>query len=155
VRRLTASHPLFRVATGRGHDADDLIQSVFVGLLTRQQSRSRFDSARASLSKYVYLVAGSILANLLDYHRRRNRWEQVGAWNGQAEVDAALLAEGAMIEDEARVVELIVEELGGDENDQRIVAALCSGWSVASVRRTEGDVVELVLVDLRDWLREA
>lgn len=149
---MTASHPLYRIAVQRGHDGDDLLQSVFLGLLTRQYSKSRFDPSRASLSKYVYLVAGSIIANLLDYHRRRSKWEQVGAWNGQAEVDAALLAEGAVVEDEARVVELIVEELGGDEHDQRIVSALCAGFSVASVRRTEGDVVELVLVDLREWL---
>ena len=119
IRRLTASHPLYRIAVQRGHDGDDLLQSVFLGLLTRQYSKSRFDPSRASLSKYVYLVAGSIIANLLDYHRRRSKWEQVGAWNGQAEVDAALLAEGTVVEDEARVVELIVEELGGDEHDER------------------------------------
>lgn len=140
------------MATSRGHDADDVLQSVFLGLLSRQRSRSRFDPQRASLSKYVYLVAGSIIANMLDYHRRRSRWEQLGAWNGQAEVDAALLAEGTVIEDEARVVELIVEELGGDEHDQRIVSALCAGYSVASVRRVEGDVVELVLIDLKEYL---
>jgi DNA-directed RNA polymerase specialized sigma24 family protein len=153
VRRLTAAHPLYRVALQRGHDADDLMQSVLLGLLTRQLSRSRFDPQRASMSKYVHLVAGSILANLLDYQRRRARWEQVGAWHAGAEVDAATLAEGTTVADEAIVVALIVEELGGDEQEQRIVAALCGGFSVHSVRRAEGsDVVELVLEDLWGWL---
>jgi len=152
VRRLTAAHPLYRVAVSRGHDCDDVMQSVFLGLLTRQRTRSRFDPGRASFSKYVHLVAGSVIANILDYHRRRGRWEQVGIWTPYGEVDAAERAESVVVEDEARVVELIVEELGGDERDQRIVSALCAGFSVASVRRTEGDVVELVLVDLWEWL---
>ena len=126
-----------------------------LGLLTRQQTRSRYDPSRASLSKYVYLVAGSILANLLDYQRRRAKWEQVGAWHGGAEVDAATMAEGATIADEALVVAMIVEDLGGSEQQQRILSALCGGFSLASVRRSEGgDVVELVLDDLWGYLRE-
>ena len=155
VRRLTAAHPLYRVARTRGHDPDDLLQAVCLGLLTRQQTRSRYDPSRASLSKYVYLVAGSILANLLDYQRRRAKWEQVGAWHGGAEVDAATMAEGATIADEALVVAMIVEDLGGSEQQQRILSALCGGFSLASVRRSEGgDVVELVLDDLWGYLRE-
>ena len=107
------------------------------------------------MSKYVYLVAGSILANLLDYQRRRAKWEQVGAWHGGAEVDAATMAEGATIADEALVVAMIVEDLGGSEQQQRILSALCGGFSLASVRRSEGgEVVELVLEDLWGYLRD-
>lgn len=152
VRRLTAAHPLYRVALARGYDGDDVLQTVYVGILTRQRSKSRFDPQRASLSKYVHLVAGSVIANLLDYQRRRARWEQLGAWQGGQEVDAAMVAEGTAQVDEALVVALIVEELGGDEQEQRVVSALCGGYTVAAVRRIEGaDVVELVLEDLWGW----
>ena len=155
ARRLTISHPLFRVALARGHEADDLLQSVYVGVLVRQTTRSRYDPSRASLSKYLRLVAGSVLANLLDKHRRRAKHETGSVWIRGVESDPALAAVVDESRDEARIVALLVEELGGDEEDQRVIALLCAGFSVAQVRRSEGGAVDFVLVEVRASLSEA
>jgi len=133
IRRLTRTHPLWRVAVARGLDPDDVLQSVVLGLLTRQQGRSRYDPARASFSRYVYLVAGSVIANLLDSQRGRDRREVLGDLD-----DAARSASGEAVDDEADLVVRLFALLVSDGHEPRIVLLLVDGGSVAVARRRRG-----------------
>jgi DNA-directed RNA polymerase specialized sigma24 family protein len=133
IRRLTRTHPLFRVGIARGLDADDLLQAVVLGILTRQQGRSRYDSARASFSRYVHLVAGSVLANVLESQRVRAKREVLGT-----EADAATGASGEAIEDEVEVSLRAFAWLVAEGHEPRLVLLLVEGGSLAMVRRRRG-----------------
>ena len=136
IRRLTRTHPLWRVAVARGLDADDVLQAVFLGLLTRQRGRSRYDPQRASFSRYIRLVAGSVIANLLDSHRGRERRETLGE-----SADAATAAGGEAISDESDLVVRLFALLVSDGHEPRIVLLLVDGGSVAVARRRRGGQV--------------
>ena len=133
IRRLTRTHPLFRVGIARGLDADDLLQAVVLGILTRQQGRSKYDPARASFSRYVHLVAGSVLANVLESQRVRAKREVLGT-----EADAATGASGEAIEDEVEVSLRAFAWLVAEGHEPRLVLLLVEGGSLAMVRRRRG-----------------
>ena len=148
IRRLTRTHPLFRVAVARGLDADDCLQAVALGLVSRQRTRSAYDPARASFSRYVLLVAGSVLANMLESQRVRERREGLGT-----ESDAALHAGGEVGEDESEIVLRLFAVLVGDGLDARIVLLLIDGQSLAAVRRRRGgQVADTVATRIREEL---
>ena len=61
-----------------GYDPDDVLQYVYLGILTRNRGKCPWDPAKSSFGHYVHMVCGCLLAN---YHRKmRTRYshEQVG-----------------------------------------------------------------------------
>lgn len=69
VQRLTRRIFFSRFSrrlTRAGWEADDALQEIYVGLITRQVGKSRFNPRRASLSKYLFTVISSITSQLLD-----------------------------------------------------------------------------------------
>lgn len=64
VRRVAKSHPAWRRCITAGWDPEDLCQEVLVRVLARQQMKSRYDPHRSCVSKYLFVVTGSILTNL-------------------------------------------------------------------------------------------
>lgn len=60
-----------------GWDPDDALQEIYLGLLTRQAGDSAYDSARAGLSKYLYMVISSVTLHLLDRRQTREARRQV------------------------------------------------------------------------------
>ena len=159
VRALIRAHSLFRVAQATGNEGDDLTQSVFVGLLVRQRGRSAYDAKRSSLARYVWLVTGSVIANLLDSQRRRARYEVVGWWDARgAPCDAAQVAEQSGTEDwvaEGLIVAELLAKAGGDELDQLGVVLLLEGRPLAQVRRLVGATSAAAIEQVRERLRVA
>lgn len=77
VRRIFHARGFARRLREAGWEDADAIQEIYVGLLTRQRGRSRFDPGRASLSKYVFLVVSSVTRNLLTRRSTRDRtWQE-------------------------------------------------------------------------------
>ena len=157
VRALIRAHSLFRVGVAAGNEGDDLTQSVFVGLLVRQLGRSAYDARRSSLARYVWLVTGSVIANLLDSQRRRAKYEVVGWWDGRGmPCDAAQLAEARGVEDwvdEGLIVAELLAQAGGDELDQLGVVLLLEGRTLAQVRRLVGATTATAIEQVRERLR--
>ena len=56
-----------------GMDPEDTLQSIFVGLLTRSQGRSRWDPARGAMSTWIYMVMRGMVINMTDSHFRARR----------------------------------------------------------------------------------
>lgn len=98
VRRIARKHPAYKQCLRAGLEQEDLDQEVMLRVLTRQQpgSASRYDPARACVSKYLTVVCGGILLNLLDQAvgTERSRKEVVGAFEPENGIpcDAALAA---------------------------------------------------------------
>ena len=85
-RRLVRSCPIYRRAVADGTaDQMDLEQSILMALVLRQRTRSRYDRTRASLGRYVWLVARSVTLNELEKHHRR-----LSGVTLSADADAAL-----------------------------------------------------------------
>lgn len=77
VRRIFHARGFARRLREAGWEDEDAIQEIYVGLLTRQRGRSRFDPSRASLSKYVFLVVSSVTRNLLARRGTKDRtWQE-------------------------------------------------------------------------------
>ena len=77
VRRIFHARGFARRLREAGWEDADAIQEIYVGLLTRQRGRSRFDPGRASLSKYVFLVVSSVTRNLLARRATKDRtWQE-------------------------------------------------------------------------------
>jgi DNA-directed RNA polymerase specialized sigma24 family protein len=124
VRRLTWRHPLFRVAVELGHDADDVMQEVMLRLLRRQQGRSAFDVSRGSMSNYVHLSVGSIVANYIrDHHADLEVVDHEQPDEGRADLgcDPGHHLSGA------DVVEPLIESLGLDAVHAEILRRLARG----------------------------
>lgn len=56
-----------------GMDPEDTLQSIFVGLLTRSQGRSRWDPTRGAMSTWVYVAMNGMIVNMADSHYRAQR----------------------------------------------------------------------------------
>ncbi len=64
MRRIAKSHPAYRWCLEAGWDSEELMSEVMVRVLARQGMPSRYDPARAGVSKYLWTLTGSIMANL-------------------------------------------------------------------------------------------
>lgn len=64
VRRIAKSHPAYRWCMERGWDSEELMSEVMVRVLARQGMASRYDPAKAGVSKYLWVCTGSIMRNL-------------------------------------------------------------------------------------------
>jgi DNA-directed RNA polymerase specialized sigma24 family protein len=78
VVALIGGSPAVRMAVDAGLDQEDLVQEVLAGLLTRERSSGGWDRARGGLGTYVWLVARSVVRDVLAARHVR-RLEQVGA----------------------------------------------------------------------------
>lgn len=56
-----------------GLDADDVLQQIYMGFVTRNQGKRPWDPEISSLSNYAYIVMQSVVRNALDSHRRAER----------------------------------------------------------------------------------
>lgn len=61
VRLIVLKH----FQAGHGLDLGDLVQTVYLSILTKNRQPSAYDPRRGSLSHYIYLVAASALRNML------------------------------------------------------------------------------------------
>jgi hypothetical protein len=104
VRKIAKSQPEFAACVRAGWDADDLVSEVYARALARQSMASRYDPARAGVSKYLTVLCRGILLNLLDSKRRRDRHEQIGSHDVRGEpCDASLTAVDMQMPDDASV----------------------------------------------------
>jgi DNA-directed RNA polymerase specialized sigma24 family protein len=67
-----------QVAVESGLDRDDLVQEVLMRLLAQERSTGGWNASRAGLSTYVWLVARSVVRDVLAARHVR-RLEQLGA----------------------------------------------------------------------------
>lgn len=149
IRRIVASTSIFRRGVATGHDADDMMQVVMLGLITRQLGRSVYDPSRSSLSRYVNVVTASVLANYLDSQRRRDVHEQVGT------LDAALSHRGVTAPIDTDAPEALARQVATlPVADQAIAAALVSDGLAAVLRahRRDPGPVQRVAQALRQHL---
>lgn len=58
--------PEYKRALGRGWERDDLDQEILVRLLARQEEHVGYDGDRASVGKYLFVVAQGVCRNLLE-----------------------------------------------------------------------------------------
>jgi hypothetical protein len=74
IRRIVLKCPYYQAACN-DLDGEDMMQEIQAGIHSRDRSPggSPFDRRRASLGRYVNLVARSVIANLIDAETRRNR----------------------------------------------------------------------------------
>lgn len=73
TRRIFFGRGFARRLRAAGWEDEDALQEVFIGLLTRQQGRSRFNPSRSSLSHYLFVVLSSMTSNLLKRRQIRER----------------------------------------------------------------------------------
>lgn len=71
-RRLIRAHPAYRGAVAAGYNREDLLQDVFLRLLSKQRGKSRYDPTRASLGKYMFQVTWSAVLNFVRDHKRHD-----------------------------------------------------------------------------------
>lgn len=91
VRRIVRAH-FGRWMRLEGIEIEDAQQEVYEGLLRRSGGQGAFNPARASWGKYVYIVAQSVLRNLVDKRHRQHRR------------DIAFMAEVHVVEERGVVV---------------------------------------------------
>ncbi len=65
VRRISRADPTFRACLRAGWEVDDLDAEVMLRVYARQSMPSRYDPARSCVSKYLTVLIGGILRNLL------------------------------------------------------------------------------------------
>lgn len=63
-----------------GLDPEDCLQAIYLGLITRQNGKSRFDSSKSSWGHYVHMVCESVTSNFLRHNlnTKRGKGEQIG-----------------------------------------------------------------------------
>lgn len=94
IDRLARTAKTFVMLAKLGRDTDDLMQTAWEAIITKNSptSASRYDPAKGSLSKWVYLVVNGRLLN--DEDKRIRRPETVGIDSGdEGVVDAQVYAE--------------------------------------------------------------
>lgn len=75
VIKIARSHGLFYRCVLEGWDEDDLIQELLLRIHERQAMRSKYDPTKSAWGTYVYLVTKTVLMNLIEVQRTRNRRE--------------------------------------------------------------------------------
>lgn len=141
VRRLTRATPAWRRAVGLGLDVDDLMQAVFVGLLTKQQGASAFNPERSSWSHYVWLVASSLISHEIDKTTNRRGLEGLGHLASHHDhihtpiVDVAQWASETQPAAEADKQGAIAIEIADSIGERDIAAMLLEGHSVRDIKR--------------------
>ena len=75
-----------RQVEAAGLDPDDVLQRVFMGMLTRNRGKRPFDPRTSSLSNYSWWVIRSVVRNSVDQRRRASNRD----WNLGGAHDAAL-----------------------------------------------------------------
>ncbi len=98
---LARRQPEWRELIRRGWDEHDLSQEILVRVWERQETRQAYDGVRSGFAKYITVITGSIMRNLLEKRRTlKATSEQVGAVlvedGERIVVDAALIAVGEL-----------------------------------------------------------
>ena len=65
VIRIARRHRSFRALLTLGWDVDDLGQELVCRVLAKQRTRSAYDPTRSGVARYLHLVTGSLLDDLL------------------------------------------------------------------------------------------
>lgn len=132
VRRLVCAHPAFRRAVREGYDPDDLRQEVLLELVALQhRPGSVYQPGRASLSKYVYMVTWTAVAQV---KRKRRHLEEEQA--DPLDEGESTGFEHADTESQIRVA---CEDMGLDQEDAELAVAVAMG----RVSRLTREVVAL------------
>lgn len=139
VRRLAKANPSFRAAVERGYDPDELLQEVWVTVLSRQAGPTPYDPKRASFSKWVWQVTRSAVSHLQERTGNRARHEQTGRRDMEdAETDAALWAqdhEAADLNDDEQAAVLAALDI---DPHSEVARFLLAGNTIAKARRHFG-----------------
>jgi DNA-directed RNA polymerase specialized sigma24 family protein len=158
VRRLTRSHPSFRAAVERGHDAEELLQEVWLVVLTRQAGPTPYDPTRAKFSKWLYQVIRSAVSHYIERISTRRRHEQVGVQGSEEVEDAASWAsEHASLdlaEDERAAIVATLQEMRIEPRNE-IIRYLLAGHSIVQARKYFGPHWHTELDRLAGKVREA
>ena len=143
VRKLLLAGYGDRLARS-GWDVEDVLQDVYLGLLTRNRGTCPWDPEKSSFGHYVHMVCGCIVSN---YGRKVNRVrdrEHIGMTDMDGlEVDAAEFAESPeMVSVETEIRDYLDKYLGGADRD--VFEGLVQGEGRGSLRHRVG-------LDVRDY----
>lgn len=120
-----------------GWDVEDVLQDVYVGILTRNNGTCPWDAKKSSFGHYVYMICRCVVAN---YARKqaRIRREQVGLMDSEGiEVDAGELAvDVADASSYVDSVDYLTKNLDGI--DQGVLIGLLEGQGRGSIRKESG-----------------
>lgn len=119
VVKMARTHGLFYRCILEGWDEDDLIQELLLRIHQRQLPgmASRYDPTKSAWGTYVHLVTKTILMNLVEVQRTKNRREiptdpsVISRWGDGSELSMGRPGEGAAEE----------EVEGGDPRVKRVV----------------------------------
>ena len=163
VRRLFMAGFAQKVAQ-RGLDPEDVLQEVYKGLLVRNRGKCPWDSRKATMGYYVYMVSNNILSN---YTRKkeRQRSNEVFGWRGvDGEIkdvaDSILCKSDSSCPHESDSEDLsrwILEQVDLDSTSKtrltEIIPLLISGHTKREISRRVGmksKDVEVILSALRE-----
>lgn len=79
VVKLAKTHGLFYRCVLEGWDEDDLVQELLLRVHERQQEgkKSKYDPTKSAWGTYVFLITKTILMNLIEVQRTKNRREDI------------------------------------------------------------------------------
>lgn len=157
-----------------GYDPEDVLQQVYLGLVTRNAGRCPWDASKSSFGHYVHMVCQGVVSN---YHRKQKRtkeMEQTGI-KTYSKADGFVLTDVAAadipslpmsIQEERDLVEATVslsghiETIGGPDAvlGKKVLPLLRDGYTKAEIasklgesRATIARVIEFVQSAAREW----
>lgn len=125
-----------------GWDVEDVLQEVYLGIVTRNRGQCPWDPKKSSFGHYVYMICRCVVAN---YGRKqgRIRREQVGLLDADGiEVDAGDLAVDVSLSDTLESNDYLLKNLDGI--DYEVLLGLMEGRARGGIRKESG-------LDVRDY----